>query len=231
MISICNCSNCKHRDDSCVLASMPPMYNCLNKESGKPYVKMTDYCDKWEEKKIDCNWTTTVTSDVETHTLNKCPYANGQIVNCDKKCEECWVYKNKQGKTQLVEPEHLVDLYQMIKDLPKVNLQLTKRVQKLENVASALEGRLDQMDELREPVEPLKDWHEDKWIVHRTSRKQNREIYITSYVNERVEVAKYEFNKNDAMRYIETEAIKIRDELNKDRQGKRYLWVISKVEE
>lgn len=78
---------------------------------------------------------------------------------------------------------------------------------------------------------------QEKWIVHRTLRKSGIETYVGTedtkaigclYVTESHPVTK---NKKYAFMYDEKNAIKVRDDLNKYRVGRRYLWVISKVEE
>lgn len=83
---------------------------------------------------------------------------------------------------------------------------------------------------------------QEKWIVHRTLRKKGIEIYVKhaykEYTKKYLEPWKedktiviYTNKKNEAQKIREENAIRVRDLLNKDRIGKRYLWVISKVEE
>lgn len=78
---------------------------------------------------------------------------------------------------------------------------------------------------------------QEKWIVHRTLRTKNKEIYFG--IDNDIDKTKMimfggyttTYNPNKAMPFSEESAIQIRDKLNKVRQGKRYLWVISRVEE
>lgn len=81
------------------------------------------------------------------------------------------------------------------------------------------------------------DEKSDKWIVHRTLRKSGLETFISEDKFEKqigfanqclIGVTKY---LEDAQKYSRKEAIKDRDILNKDRIGKQYLWVISKVKD
>lgn len=76
---------------------------------------------------------------------------------------------------------------------------------------------------------------QEKWVVHRTLRTQNRETYVGYKTHTDYDYVKcgytMVYQKEYAKRYDKEEAIFIRDLLNKDRQGKQYLWVISKVEE
>lgn len=80
-----------------------------------------------------------------------------------------------------------------------------------------------------------KEPKQEKWIVHRTLRNKGRETYVGKRTNTDYDDVKCGYvmiyQKEYATRYEEKEAIKIRDELNEQRVGKRYLWVISKVEE
>ena len=73
------------------------------------------------------------------------------------------------------------------------------------------------------------------WIVHRTLRKQDTEVYIgysytktyMLFLDDRKVFTTY--IKDSADKYTYDVAVSIRDELNKDRVGKQYLWVISEV--
>lgn len=195
MISVCNCGNCKWRDDSCVLASMPPKYYCRNKYSGKQYVEMGDYCDKWEEKKT--NWDTTTSDYTSTDYL--------------------------------------------IKETLNVLLKITERVQKLEDSVGLSEKVAILGRRTEDKVEAPKDYHEEKWLVHRTLRKSGgRETYVSLDRNGyRLRNYDTPFNhyelyshtdRKQAKEFSREEAIHIRDILNEKRVGKRYLWVISKLE-
>lgn len=76
-----------------------------------------------------------------------------------------------------------------------------------------------------------------EWIVHRTLRTQNKEVYIgvdnknTNRLWGASGPFETTYNKDRANKYDFDRAIHLRDEFNKDRVGKQYLWVISKVEE
>ena len=92
---------------------------------------------------------------------------------------------------------------------------------------------------LEEEYQPPK---QEKWIVHRTlRRKKGIETYV-SLDREGYRLRNYDtpFNhyelyshtdRKQAKGFSREEAIHIRDILNEKRVGKRYLWVISKVEE
>lgn len=80
---------------------------------------------------------------------------------------------------------------------------------------------------------------QEKWIVHRTLKTNGMETYVSyleidrAYFNNKWNtriIPDYTYNKNYAKSFNKHQAIKVRDELNKDRVGKQYLWVISKVE-
>lgn len=83
--------------------------------------------------------------------------------------------------------------------------------------------------------------------MHRTLRTQNKEVYIGCDKDDKTNANKFvkypircisgdifntsvTYNKNKAFRYEFEDAVLLRDELNKDRVGKQYIWVISKVE-
>lgn len=71
---------------------------------------------------------------------------------------------------------------------------------------------------------------EKNYIVHRTLRtrfigEKNKEIYISG-----ASLSWGGYEKEKARKFTEKEAIKLRDELNTKRVGKRYLWVISKID-
>ena len=90
---------------------------------------------------------------------------------------------------------------------------------------------------------------QEKWIVHRRLRTKNIEVYIGCDKDDKNNANKFikcltircnsgdlfntsiTYNKNKAFRFDFEDAVLLRDELNKDRVGKQYLWVISKVEE
>ncbi len=79
---------------------------------------------------------------------------------------------------------------------------------------------------------------QEKWIVHRTLRTQNKETYIGNDNSNtyKVKLNIYDtynttYKKEKATRYKKEDAIIERDRLNDDRIGKQYLWVISKAEE
>ena len=284
MISECNCGNCKN-----MYCSYGGIKCCSEADGGyRSYIKDTDYCKNWESKedatpkncgdckflgkklmfgKYECNRDKKLTAK---HYV--CPYWQGKEdmsfdteTNVDNESMRKIVKEATENETQFVEPELLVNLHQMIKDLQKVNLRLTERVQKLEkeneetqqymvgggdirhinerihkleDSVGKLQERAEVLDSRTETVEPLKDWHEGKWIAHRTLRKQNKETYVGWDRHSSYRVILYgdflgtTYNKNKAFRYNnELDAITVRDMLNKDRVGKRYLWVISKVEE
>lgn len=79
----------------------------------------------------------------------------------------------------------------------------------------------------------------EKWIVHRTLKKQNREVYIgtknADFTTHWLRVfdgnVPTTYEKEYSFKYDFRNAVMIRDELNKNRVGKQYLWVTSKVEE
>ena len=76
---------------------------------------------------------------------------------------------------------------------------------------------------------------QEKWVVHRTLRTKNKESYVgyrthTDYDDVKCGYTMV-YKKEYAKRYDKSDAIMARDELNKDRVGKQYLWVISRVEE
>ena len=64
-----------------------------------------------------------------------------------------------------------------------------------------------------------------KWIVHRTLRKKGRETYISVTFGKPF----YTERKEKAQRFTMETAIALRDELNKQRIGKRFLWVVSRM--
>lgn len=80
---------------------------------------------------------------------------------------------------------------------------------------------------------------QEKWIVHRTLRTKNKEIYIGIKNMEFTQYWLHTFKGNVPITYEKGSAFKhdfynaviLRDELNKTRVGKQYLWVISRVEE
>lgn len=60
----------------------------------------------------------------------------------------------------------------LIKETLNVLLKITERAQKLEDSVGKLqEQEVVLGSRTEDKVEPLKDWHEEKWIVHRTLRK------------------------------------------------------------
>lgn len=75
------------------------------------------------------------------------------------------------------------------------------------------------------------------WIIHRTLRKKGIEVYVgfNTETDWRVELFDGTIgttkDKKNAYKFEFAEAVKVRDDLNKRRVGKQYLWVISKVEE
>lgn len=86
----------------------------------------------------------------------------------------------------------------------------------------------------------------ETYIVHRTLRKKNCEVYICNAEDAEFNTKVWDYGYGDRMiacelcttykkanakRYTKEEAIKVRDELNKERVGREYLWVISKVDE
>ncbi len=89
-----------------------------------------------------------------------------------------------------------------------------------------------------------------KWIVHRTLRTKNIEVYISNIKDFYDNLVEYlvahncgdvfdGYGKNIfsckskewAYKFNLSTALRVRDLLNKYRVGKQYLWVISKVEE
>lgn len=91
---------------------------------------------------------------------------------------------------------------------------------------------------------------QEKWIVHRTLRTKSIEVYISNvkdYYDTKIEYlvahncgdifGGYGENifscksKELAYEFDLSNATRLRDLLNKERVGKQYLWVISKVEE
>lgn len=83
---------------------------------------------------------------------------------------------------------------------------------------------------------------QEKWIVHRTLRKSGRELYVENayidyilnnngYLTEKGIKAEYTYDKSKLKGRPFKNTVIIRDMLNKNRVGKQYLWVISKVEE
>ena len=225
---ISNCCTCEYRDNSIVLTSNPPEYNCLNRNSCKQYGKPYDYCKHWKAKTPD-------TSKIKTVTTN-----NENIV------------KPPEGKS--------IDLYSFImnKDLQKIRstkykleTNLRRRIQKhedkvgkLEESVEVLDGRTESKEKPKQEtsqipkikIDKLVDAVSDfKWIVHRTLRKKGIETYVghrtfTDYDDVKCGYTMI-YQKKFATKYLEKEAIEVRDELNEHRIGKRYLWVISKVEE
>lgn len=203
-VMISNCGTCQYRDDSVVLASNPPKYVCLNRNSGKRYVETGDYCKCWKLAHFENNFETATTDD----SIIELP--EGKLLN-----------------------EYL---FTTAKDLQKANLKLTERIQKLEDKVGKLEESVEVLDTREKPKQ------NDKWIVHRTLRKKGIEIYVKDaykeYTKKYLEPWKedktiviYTNKKNEALKTREENAIRVRDLLNKDQIGKRYLWVISKVEE
>lgn len=108
-------------------------------------------------------------------------------------------------------------------------------------------GGICKKELLEDEYQPPK---QEKWIVHRTLRTKNIEVYISGikdYYNPNVEYlvahicgnvfggyGEYIFsckNKESAYKFNLFNALRVRDLLNKDRVGKQYLWGISKVEE
>ena len=86
--------------------------------------------------------------------------------------------------------------------------------------------------------------------MHRTLRTQNKEVYISKIKDEHDTKVEYLVayncadvfdgygenifdckNKELAYKFNLSTALRIRDLLNRNRAGKQYLWVISKVEE
>lgn len=77
-----------------------------------------------------------------------------------------------------------------------------------------------------------------EWIVHRTLRRNGKETYISEF-DKTQQYLEYIYdgqtynewvseNKENAVKFYKEDAIKLRDRLNQSRQGKRYLWVVSK---
>lgn len=207
-VTICNCGSCLYRDDSIVLTSNPPKYNCLNRHSGKPYVEVNDYCKCWKIKTPDMGEMQTATT-YEDKTINLIPE--------EKPLDEF--------------------LFTLFNKLQKTNIKLTERVSKLEDKVGKLEESAEVLDDRTESKEEPK---QEKWIVHRTLRKNRREVYLTSNESKTAMIFHQfgmeeewwsTYNKEDAGKLFFRTAVKFRDILNKTRQGKHYLWVISKVKE
>lgn len=85
------------------------------------------------------------------------------------------------------------------------------------------------------------DNEEDRYIIHRTLRHENKETYIgedrhNTYF-EVVELAdnttariNTTYNREKAKLFTKDGAIKVRDRLNKNREGKTNVWSITKYE-
>lgn len=92
-------------------------------------------------------------------------------------------------------------------------------------------GCLKCMDRfMKEEYQPPK---QEKWIVHRTLRTENTETYIGVDDSNIREFSNFgvTYNKDKANKVSFDQAVLWRDILNKDRVGKQYLWIVSKVEE
>ena len=217
------------------------------------------------------------TSKVETYTSNE-PFG------IDKNHTQAPNIPTEENTNEI--------LYSMIKDLQKVNLQLTERIQKLEyyqnewlKTMGLLGDKIQKLEEYDKQVYRAfralaEDYTEKvhkgmpalyngilsilnkydfvrdaiplelkqyKWIVHRKLRTKNIEVYISKVKDYKVEYLVAHNcadvfggygenifsckNKELAYKFNLSNATRLRDLLNKDRVGKQYLWVISKVEE
>lgn len=241
MISVCNCGNCKYRDDSCVLAIDPPRFICLNRDSGKQYVEMGDYCVMWEEEKP--KWDTTTSDDVGN--VDNTGYIIKQTQKALLKLTE---------RVQKLENDNSVNC-DKLREYVKRTLKLEDSVDKLQDndkveplKDTLKETEFDVFKEHREDFAKTLDVYErlmkpkqEEWIVHRTLRKNGgRETYVSldrngyGLRNYDTPFNHYELyshpDRKQAKEFSREEAIHIRDILNEKRIGKRYLWVISRVE-
>lgn len=65
------------------------------------------------------------------------------------------------------------------------------------------------------------------WYIHRTSEKRNCELYIFIIANCCLSTNETSGDKFKRSYFTKSDAIKIRDILNKKREGKTYLWIVS----
>lgn len=163
----------------------------------------------------------------------------GEICSNYGRCEDWKIRKQKNGYTKyetymskeniqqndnekvyevkVETKDDLIEIGKQIQQIQKSNLILAMRIQELEFRVKELQKG--------EKVE-------DKWIIHRTLRKKNKEIYIMHFNEisfEKYHQFGFDYNRKSAQQFTEQEAIRIRDMLNIKRVGKRYLWVISEV--
>lgn len=228
-----NCKNCIHRQDNGY---------CKWETNAKKH--SDDYCVWWQAKTPEDNFETTIT-DGELLLL-----VMGKIENLQKAylelTERVSKLEDKVGK--LEESVEVLDVREKPKQ-NKVDIEdlIRKSIDNYDCDICRAQGIMNCMRDKKYCIGYHK-WVEkhknDKWIVHRTLRTQNKEVYICK---DNIKIDYYSHQlmivKNGSMSYFTTNkkeqakqlpfdmAIKIRDELNEERIGKRYLWVISKVEE
>lgn len=132
--------------------------------------------------------------------------------------------------------------------------EIYSRLKKLEDtnkiLRNIMQGMIDAnktlCDVMMDIVEKLEETNNKKlvielkkeWIVHRTLRRNGKETYISEF-DKTQQYLEYIYdgqtynewvseNKENAVKFYKEDAIKLRDRLNQSRQGKRYLWVVSK---
>lgn len=157
-----------------------------------------------------------------------------------------------------VDVKDMVDMLSQIRELKLYGRSVYEAIQMLsEDYTNKSSGgvafyngvlsKLDKYDFVSQATtQPPK---QEKWIVHRTLRTQNIEVYISSvkdFYDTKVDYlvahnigdtfGGYGENifccksKEFAYKFNLSTALRVRDLLNKYRVGKQYLWVISKVE-
>lgn len=229
-VMICNCGNCKWRDENSI---------CYNPSSAK-YLTMRYACEcpcvKWQAKTPENNIETTTTDD-DLFTMIK------DLQKCVLKLtERVQRLEDKVGK--LEESVEVLDVREKPKQEKPYKWKL--KVEDIDKITP--DGRCKESgkrlidmnkcpimnwDDTGEICRPLhceffyKGIKQEKWIVHRTLRTKNKEVYINNYIKKHNQYSIL-YEKQYAKKFTEEEAISIRDELNKKRVGKRYLWVVSK---